>query len=484
MREEYPWCKERSEPIPSPGTYGRIQGGEILKVLQKRMSWIVVLLGLLFVTGALGLKDDVEVRAVQDQTYEKLQIFTDVLKKLKENYVEEVNTQDLIYGAIKGMLETLDPHSSFLPPDVYKELQVETKGSFGGLGIEITIRDGILTIVSPIEDTPAFEAGLKAGDRIVMINDEPTKDMTLFEAVKKMRGKKGTKITLKIVREGLEEPLEVTMTRAVIKIKSVKSELLDKEFGYVRITQFQEDTDRELKKALKRLKEECPSGLKGLILDLRNNPGGLLDQAVSVSDEFLDSGKIVYTDGRVKSQKMEFYAHPQQEHYDFPIIVLVNGGSASASEIVAGALQDHQRAVILGTQTFGKGSVQTIIPLDDGSGLKLTTAQYFTPSGRVIQAEGIKPDIVVSNVIPEKNGKPIRFLREKDLKRHLEMGESGGEEGQGKDSDAIKEDGGSEKEADGGDNQLDHALDLLKSWNIFKQIENHGSSVAMESSAR
>jgi len=452
-----------------------------LKAPQNKVPWII-LFSLFFVVGTVGLKDNIEVRAVQDQTYEKLQIFTDVLKRLKENYVEEVESDDLIYGAIKGMLETLDPHSTFLPPDIYKELQVETKGHFGGLGIEITIRDRILTIVSPIEDTPAFKAGLKAEDRIIKINDDPTKDMTLFEAVKKMRGKKGTKITITIVREGLDEPMDVTLTRAVIRIKSVKSKLLDDEFGYVRLTQFQEDTDRDLRKAMKELKEICQGELKGLILDMRNNPGGLLDQAVSVADEFLESGKIVYTDGRVKSQKMEFYAHPQKEQHDFPIIVLVNGGSASASEIVAGALQDHQRAVILGTQTFGKGSVQTIIPLDDGSGLKLTTAQYFTPSGRVIQAEGIEPDITVSNVIPEKNGKPIRFLREKDLKRHLEMGEKERDD-QGSDSDAGAGGPGSGKDQED-DNQLQRALDLLKSWDIFKQIGNNTSSIAMESPAR
>ena len=454
------------------------QGGDVLKSLLNKIPWLL-LFGVFFLVGTVGIKDNLEVRAVQDPTYEKLQIFTDVLKRLKENYVEEVESEELIYGAIQGMLETLDPHSSFLPPDVYKELQVETKGSFGGLGIEITIRDGILTIVSPIEDTPAFIAGLKAGDRIIKINDEPTKKMTLFDAVKRMRGKKGTKVTITIYREGLEEPLDVTITRAVIKIKSVKAKMLDKNYGYVRITQFQEDTDRELKKALKELDKENQGDMKGLILDLRNNPGGLLDQAVHVADEFLDSGKIVYTDGRVKNQKMEFYAHAQKENRDYPIIVLVNGGSASASEIVAGALQDHQRALILGTTTFGKGSVQTIIPLDDGSGLKLTTAKYFTPSGRVIQAEGIVPDILVNNIVPEKNGKPIRYLREKDLQRFLENGKSDAE-GTAEDADDKDADKDSGKEEDISDIQLERALDLLKSWGIFKKLQKNPSSIALE----
>lgn len=452
-----------------------------MKRVWKKIPW-VLLVGFFFFVGTIGIKDNVEVRAVQDPTYEKLQIFTDVLKRLKENYVEDIESEELIYGAIQGMLDTLDPHSSFLPPDIYKELQVETKGSFGGLGIEITIRDGILTIVSPIEDTPAFHAGLEAGDRIIKINDESTKKMTLFEAVKKMRGKKGTKITITVFREGLDEPMDVTITRAVIKIESVKAKMLDDDFGYVRITQFQENTDRELKKALKKLEKESTGGLKGLVLDLRNNPGGLLDQAVHVADEFLDSGKIVYTDGRVKSQKMEFYAHPEKGNHDYPIIVLVNGGSASAAEIVAGALQDHHRAVILGTQTFGKGSVQTIIPLDDGSGLKLTTAQYFTPSGRVIQAEGIEPDIIVSNVIPEKNGKPIKYMREKDLERIL--GARKDEEDRAGEGAGSKSDGeGSGDENDETDVQLERALDLLKSWGIFKNLGQKSPSIAMEATS-
>jgi len=434
-----------------------------------------VLFSLFFFLALLLVRDHVDVRAVQekDNTYQKLQIFSDVLERLKQSYVEEVDSEELVYGAIQGMLETLDPHSNFLPPDIYKELQVETKGSFGGLGIEITLRDRILTIVSPIEDTPAYRAGLEAGDKIIKINDESTKNMTLFEAVKLLRGKKGTDVTITIVREGLAEPKDFTLTRDVIKLQSVKSKLMDEHYGYIRITQFQENTARELTKALKALNKESGGTLQGLILDLRNNPGGLLDQAIDVADTFLDSGKIVYTDGRVPSQKMEFFAHPQKEKYPYPMIVLVNGGSASASEIVAGALQDHHRAVVLGTQTFGKGSVQTIIPLDDGSGLKLTTAHYFTPSGRVIQAEGIKPDIEISNLIRMKNGKPMRFIREKDLERHLE-GDKNGDEAK-KEGDESAEDG------EFSDIQLDRALGMLKSWDIFQRRKVETSpAVAMD----
>jgi carboxyl-terminal processing protease len=445
-----------------------------LKNVWSRAQWLLLFL-LFFFAGMLGLlKDDFEVRAIPDESYQKLQVFADVLEKVDQNYVEEVEMENLIYGAIDGMLKTLDAHSSFLKPDLYKELQVETKGKFGGLGIEITIRDGVLTIVSPIEDTPAFEAGLKAGDRIIKIYDEPTKTMSLFEAVKKMRGKKGTEITLTIFREDLEEPFEVSIVRDVIRIRSVKVKRLDEEYGYVRITQFQEDTGRELKKLLKQIENETEDGLKGLVLDLRNNPGGLLDQAVLVADEFLEAGKIVYTDGRMKSQKMEFYAHPQKVKHEYPMICLVNGGSASASEIVAGALQDHHRAVILGTPTFGKGSVQTIIPMQDGSGLKLTTAQYYTPSGRVIQAKGIDPDIMVSNKIQDK-GKPIRFLREKDLERHLENHQP-----EEMTEEELPEGDSAGQEGNDPDTQLTRALEILKSWEIFQRIQQESRAVAME----
>jgi len=445
-----------------------------LKKVGSKTHWMVLFL-VFFLIGTLGVvKDNVEVKAVPDQNYEQLQVFADVLEKIQQNYVEEVDMQSLIYGAIDGMLKTLDAHSSFLRPDLYKELQVETKGSFGGLGIEITIRDGILTIVSPIEDTPAFRAGLQAGDRIIKIGGEPTKGMSLFEAVKKMRGKKGTKIDLTIFREGVEEPFDVAIVRDVIKINSVKAKVIDKDLGYVRITQFQEKTGKELKKQLQKIEAENEGGLKGLILDLRNNPGGLLDQAVEVADEFIDSGKIVYTDGRMKSKKMEFRAHPQRDKHAYPMICLVNGGSASASEIVAGALQDHRRAVILGTRTFGKGSVQTIIPMQDGSGLKLTTAKYYTPNGRMIQAKGIEPDIEVSNRVQD-TGRPLRFLREKDLERHPEN-----QEGEPNEEEAAPGEDVAEPEADNKDIQLSRAVDILKSWSIFEQMQQKSQAVAME----
>lgn len=442
-------------------------------------QWAALLV-LFFWLGLFGVRDHAEVRAVSDETYEKLKIFTDVLEKVQQNYLEPVDSKKLMYGAIKGMLETLDPHSAFLDPDIYKELQVETKGSFGGLGIEITIRDGVLTIVSPIEDTPAFRAGLKAGDRILKIDGRPTKEMTLFEAVKLMRGKKGTEVVLTIVREASPEPMEVKLVRDIIKIRSVKSRLIENAYGYIRITQFQEDTSEELKKALKDLEAQCPTGLKGLVLDLRNNPGGLLDQAVQVADEFLESGKIVYTDGRMDSQRMEFFAHPQKDKHLYSMIVLVNGGSASASEIVAGALQDQRRAVLLGTTTFGKGSVQTIIPLEDGSGLKLTTAQYFTPSGRSIQAKGIEPDIVVPEKVRVAAGeeKPVEFLRERDLERHLEKGGPG--EGTTPEESQNREPSESEAQPEQNDVQLDRAIEILKSWEIFQALRKQQSAVAME----
>ncbi len=445
----------------------------------KARHWFV-LVGVLSVVSFLAPGDNFGLKTVPETTYQKLRIFTDVLQKVQENYVEEVDIDKLIYGAIEGMLATLDPHSNFLSPDVYKELQVETKGRFGGLGIEITIRDGILTIVSPIEDTPAYRAGLKAKDKITKIDGESTKNMTLFEAVKRMRGKPGTSVTLTIVREGVQKPMEVTIVRDIIKIVSIKSRLLDEHYGYVRLIQFQENTSKELDKALADL-ESVKGGLKGLILDLRNNPGGLLDQAVAVADRFLESGRIVYTDARISTQKMEFNAHPKKQLHDYPMVVLVNSGSASASEIVAGALQDHRRAIILGTTTFGKGSVQTVIPLDDGSGLKLTTAQYFTPSGRSIQAKGIEPDIVVPQEVPARSEEPKQEgIREKDLERHLETKENN-------DTKELEPPEGKRSIDDESlrlDVQLTRALEILKSWTIFQayQKQQH-RAFAMDSAA-
>lgn len=351
--------------------------------------------------------------------YKELEQFTDVLTIIQKNYVEPVSMEKLIEGAINGMLGVLDPHSSYLSSEMFKEMQIDTTGEFGGLGIEITLKDGMLTIVSPIEDTPADRIGLEAGDMIVKIDDRLTKDLSIMEAVGLMRGPKGTNITVTIMRDSFDKPREFTLTREIIKVKSVKSRMIENGFGYVRLAQFQERTTDDLKTALKKLHKESNGALKGLVLDLRNNPGGLLEQAADVADVFLRGGLIVYTEGRVEDSRMRFEAHKMGTEPDYPMVVLINGGSASASEIVAGALQDNHRAVILGTQSFGKGSVQTVIALENEAGLRLTTARYYTPAGTSIQAKGITPDIVV---------RPMEFreiqdgmtLREKDLDNHFE----------------------------------------------------------------
>ena len=336
--------------------------------------------------------------AIED-TYEKLKVFTEILSLVQSNYVDEVKSKELIYGAVKGMLETLDPHSAFMPPETFREMQVETQGSFGGLGIEITVKDRALTVVAPIEGTPADRAGIQPGDRIIKIEGQPTKDLTLMDAVRKLRGPKGSKVTITILREGSLEPLDVTLVREVIEVKSVRSKDLGDGIYYVRLSSFQERTTKDLERVLEQAQK---AGSTALILDLRNDPGGLLNQAVAVSDMFLDKGQlIVYTQGRVKNQDLRFTAEHSNGFPRWPMVVLVNGGSASASEIVAGALQDWKRAVILGTKTFGKGSVQTVIPLSDGSGLRLTTAKYFTPRGRSIHGIGIMPDILVELPKPD-----------------------------------------------------------------------------------
>jgi carboxyl-terminal processing protease len=414
------------------------------------------------------------VSAVPRQDYETLEAFTNILSIVKKNYVEDVETKNLINGAINGMLTSLDPHSAYLTPDLYKELQMDTQGRFGGLGIEITVKNGVLTVVSPIEDTPAFKAGVKPGDMIFKIEDDFTKDMTLVEAVKRMRGPKGTKINLSIKREGNPELINLTLTRDTIRVQSVRNRTLEPGYGYVRLAQFQERSDRDLQKALEKLAAE-QGGLKGLVLDLRNNPGGLLTQAVRVSDIFLDSGLIVYTDGRIDSQKQKFFAQKEGSLTDFPIVVLVNGGSASASEIVAGALQDHKRAVVLGTKTFGKGSVQTILPLDDSSALRLTTARYFTPKGRSIQATGIVPDIVVEAASPQgdkRDEKKTPSLREENLPGHLQNQQQTAPQEQidKEQQRQIPPSAPTGDETIDNDAQLKRALDLLKSWDVFKQI--------------
>ncbi|MDO9309094.1 MAG: S41 family peptidase [Deltaproteobacteria bacterium] len=414
--------------------------------------------------------------------YESIELFTDVMAIVKKSYVEEVDTKKLIYGAINGMLASLDPHSSFMPPDTYKEMKIDTKGAFGGLGIEISIKDGVLTVISPIEDTPAFKAGIKSGDQILKIDEKFTKDLNINDAVKRMRGLKGTKVVLTIMRDGFDKPKEFPLERDIIQVKSVRSALMDGGYGYVRIAQFQEKTDEDLGKALKVLKEQNKGELKGLVLDMRNDPGGLLDQAVRVADHFVPDGQmIVYTEGREKDSKMQFTAKKGGKEPAYPIVVLINGGSASASEIVAGALQDHKRAIVMGTQSFGKGSVQTIIPLSDDSGLRLTTARYFTPKGRSIQAKGITPDIVVERVeLPKESAakKDGMHLREKDLENHFETEVKPGTTG-----DVKKEEKKDEKKEEKKDErtqrleenlkndyQAMRALDLLKGWELIKSM--------------
>jgi len=330
----------------------------------------------------------------ENSIYEELPLLADTITIVQSDYVEEVDPQKLIYGALQGMLSSLDKHSQFMDPDTYKEMKVETKGEFGGLGIVITIKDNLLTIISPIEDTPAYKVGIKAGDKIIKIDGESTKDITLIDAVKKMRGKPGTQCMLTVLREGEQKFLEFTITRAIIKIESIKeAKVIEDKIGYIRLIEFQEKTPEELEKALKQLERK---GIESLILDLRNNPGGLLNVAVKVADKFLPENEvIVSTRGRRPEQDIVFKSTSQGAHRDYPLIVLINEGSASASEIVAGAIRDHNRGMLLGHKSFGKGSVQTVIPLSDGSGLRLTTAKYFTPSGICIHDIGIEPDILV-----------------------------------------------------------------------------------------
>lgn len=434
---------------------------------------LVVLFAVAFFLG-LALRPTLPVSAASsdDDLYKELKLFSQVLDLVQRSYVKEVTPKELIYGAIQGMLSNLDAHSSFLKPDDYKELQIETKGSFTGIGIEITIRDGILTVVAPIEGTPAWKAGLKSGDKIIKINGKPTKGMSLIEAVKLLRGPKGTKVTISILRKGWSELKDITLVRDVIPIKSVRAYTIEPGYGYIRITNFQEKTPRELIKALEKLEKENKP-MKGLIIDLRNNPGGLLDAAVRVADEFLDHGLIVYTKGRLKQQDLRFEATPNKRKHPYPIVVLVNEGSASASEIVAGALQDQHRAILVGTRTFGKGSVQTIIPLPDGSAVRLTTAQYYTPSGRSIQAKGIEPDVVVPLLEPEclKKAEERRAIREKDLERHLENHQVTQKEETKKPNKEVLKEEHQIEERFRYDSQFQEALRILKSWDKLTHLK-------------
>jgi len=434
--------------------------------------------------------------------YEDLNLFTSVLNLVRKNYVEPVDERDLIEGAVRGMLQALDPHSSYLSPDVYKEMQIDTRGEFAGLGIEIAKRQGgFIEVIAPIEGTPAERAGIRARDRIVGIcpTDKPdswqepcrgTKGMTLVEAVKLMRGRKGTRITIQIDREEFETPQPYTIVRDTVKIVSVDGELLEPGYGYVRLRAFQERTGRDLREFLDALREQAGGELRGLVLDLRDNPGGLLDQAVAVADLWLRDGLVVYTKGRVESQRHEFQAHGEDTEGGYPMVVLVNAGTASASEIVAGALQDHSRALVLGTRSFGKGSVQTIIPLEDGSGLRLTTALYYTPGDRSIQEVGIEPDIVVEAIDPsDARREARRRLRERDLEGHFTQeqadpqapSEAEPQAPEGEEGDGSATAPSAAEEA-ARDVQLARALEVLKSWSYFERLRE--ANRAFESQPR
>lgn len=388
-----------------------------------------------------------------DDLYKELELFSDAVSIIRTDYVEEKKSKDIIYGALKGMLASLDPYSQFMDPDTYNEMKVETEGEFGGIGIEITLKDDLLTIISPIDDTPAYKAGLKAGDKIVKIDGAITKDLTLIDAVKKLRGKPGTDVNIIVLRETDKKLLEFTITRAIIKIASIKrAEMLEPGIGYIRLTEFQENTPKDLSEALKKLEAE---NLKGLVLDIRNNPGGLLDVAVDVGGKFVQEGKvIVSTKGRVEAQNIEFKSKNKNKHLDYPMVVLINGGSASASEIVAGALQDYKRAILLGTKSFGKGSVQTVVPMSDGSAVRLTTSKYFTPKGRSIHGEGIMPDIVVE--YEERSPKDKEVDKETALLEKIMEGK-----------EKTPEEKAGEKKKKELDNQLLRAVDVLKGIVIY-----------------
>jgi len=383
---------------------------------------LTLLLGLQI---AIGQNEIAEQQAAESEALplDELRSFTEVFARIKNDYVEPVNDRKLLEEAIRGMLAGLDPHSAYLDKESYAELQEGTSGEFGGLGIEVGMEDGFVKVISPIDDTPAQKAGIKAGDLIIKLDDTPVKGISLNDAVKRMRGAPGTTIKLTIIRNGEEKPLEFILTRAVIKIASVRIKTLEPGYGYVRISNFQANTGPDLRKELDKLKQENNNDLKGIVLDLRNNPGGILNAAVEVADMFLDKGLIVYTEGRVKDSQLRFNAKPGDNVDKGPMVVMVNGGSASASEIVAGALQDHKRAVIVGQKTFGKGSVQTILPMTNGTAIKLTTARYFTPSGRSIQASGIVPDIPMDLVKLEKLEESAAEVTEADLSGHLDNGQ-------------------------------------------------------------
>lgn len=452
-----------------------------LKKKQNIRLWLVTAIAITAVIIGSGFYNSLS--ATAEETYKGLKIFSDVIELVEKNYVDTVDTKELIEKAIQGMVHSLDPHSALLLPDALKELQVDTQGEFTGIGISITMRNGFVTVISPIQGTPAYKAGIKAGDRIIKVDGESTTD--LRDAVKKIRGPRGTKVVVTIVRKGLKEPLEYKLIRDVIPIESVKFLTLKPGYGYIWVTNFRESTTQDIVKALEKL-QAGGTPLKGMVLDLRDNPGGLLDQAIKVSDLFLEKGRILSIEGRSKRNTRIFDAKPDNPKRNFPMVVLINGGSASASEIVAGALQDQKRALILGTTSFGKGSVQTVETLRDGYGIKLTIARYYTPSGRSIQAKGIEPDIIVKHKriedldLDEDEG----LTKEKDLKNHLKaepernkknQPQSKNNKDSNKDSelDAAKSRFGQlELEKLKSDNQVMRALDILLSYEIFAGLKS------------
>jgi carboxyl-terminal processing protease len=442
--------------------------------------WLLMVIAVVFWTIGTGFYRDLSAKS--ENAYEELKVFSDVLELIEREYVDEVDTKELIQKAIQGMVQSLDPHSSLLPQEAFEDLQIDTKGKFTGIGIHITMQDGFVTVISPIEDTPAHKAGIKARDKIIKVDGKPTKD--LREAVNMMRGPKGTPVEVIILREGVKQPLEFKLVRDVIPIQSVKSIILKPGYGFIRLSNFTGTTTTEMEKALKKM-ESSKEPLKGLVLDLRNNGGGLLNQSLKVADLFLDEGQILSIKGRNDKNTKIFNASASGTKRDYPLVVLINGGSASASEIVAGALQDHKRALVLGTTSFGKGSVQTVETLRDGSGLKLTIARYYTPSGRSIQATGIEPDIFLNQKVldPEEGrGKEDGLLKEKDLANHLEA-EPNEEQDEQDESGEDNQEKSRMQEADlrvgplkaetlQSDNQVMRALELLEGYEIFKNLKS------------
>ncbi len=463
-----------------------------------KIKRIIASLGFVFVLVlAITLASSNRYQAYASERYQDLQIFTKVLNFVQQYYVEEVDTKKLVYGAIKGMLQELDPHTNFLPPDLYKEFENETSGEFGGLGIEITVQNDVLTVIAPIEDTPAWEAGIQAGDKIVEVNGESTKGLSLAEAAQKMRGKKGSKVRLGIFRDGFEKPKEFVVQRGVVKVRSVKYTDFGEGFGYIRLTNFIENSGAEMEKAVKEHVKNSKGTVKGIIIDLRRNPGGLLDQAIRISNLFLDKGIIVSTIGRNQKEKEVVYAKKDGAYVNFPVIVLINEYSASASEILAGALQDNKRALIMGQTSFGKGSVQSVVKLGDGSALKLTVARYYTPSGKSIQSEGIKPDVFIDDVDAENYKKAIirrDVRRESDMQNHL-LGTK--EQEKAKEAEANKNattkkpgddvnywwksDTAKKKPASPREKLLSEDFQVMQAYNYlraWRTIENYGGGVA------